>query len=146
MKKHSSYNISWNGNILITTVVGTINIDDTRRVFNQLKLQVKTLNGAPWGNLVDVRQWGLSSTDIVQILSEMEDWVRQNGRTHLVFVLGDEYVEIKKFTLTKYLGNNLKKKEVVLVESIAEGLAWLEQHGFVLNSENQATPSLPTQT
>ena len=108
MKKQKSYNISWNGNVLITTVVGTINVDDTYRVFKQLKLQIKNLGGEPWGNLVDVSEWGLSSTDIDKVLIEIEDWVRRNGRTHLVFVLGTEYAEIKKFALTKYLGNNLK--------------------------------------
>lgn len=141
MNKQNSYNITWNGNILITTVFGTINLDDTRRVFTQLKSQVKKLGGEPWGNLVDVRQWGLSSTDIDIVLIEIEDWVRKNGRSHLVFVLGTEYVEIKKFALAKYLGNNLKKEEVTLVESIEDGLTWLTQHGFSLNSDNTASAS-----
>lgn len=145
MKKKSAYNISWNNNVLITTVSGTINIDDTHRVFNQVKLDVQELKGSSWGNLVDVRHWELSSADISQVLIKLEDWVKKNGRTHLVFVLGTEYVELKKFALEKYLGNNLKKKEVVLVESLTEGLAWLSKQGFDLKSEEQVEPSFQNQ-
>ena len=107
MKTQNAYNAILNGNILITTVVGIINKDNTRKVFNQLKVQIPQLDGAPWGNLVDVRQWGLSSADINDSLVDLELWVRKHGRTHLVFVMGTENAGIKKFTLEQYLGNNL---------------------------------------
>lgn len=145
MKKQSSYDTSWNGNILITTVTGTINKDDTHRVLKQVKLHVQTKKGTPWGNLVDISHWELGSADVIPSLIELEDWVKKNGRTHLVFVLGTEYVEIKKFALEKYLGNNLKKKEIILVESLAEGLAWLGQQGFDLKIIKQDETSFQNQ-
>ncbi|WP_293751298.1 hypothetical protein [uncultured Paraglaciecola sp.] len=145
MKKQSSYDTTWNGNILVTTVTGTINKDDTHSVLEQVKLMVQTLKGAPWANLVDLSQWELGSTDVTPSLIELEDWVRKNGRTHLAFVLGTEYVEIKKFALEKYLGNNLKKNEIILVESLAEGLNWLGKQGFDLKNGNQAESSFKNQ-
>tara|TARA_R110002167_G_scaffold38459_1_gene119776 strand:+ start:99 stop:509 length:411 start_codon:yes stop_codon:yes gene_type:complete len=136
MKTQNAYNAILNGNILITTVVGIINKDNTRKVFNQLKVQIPQLDGAPWGNLVDVRQWGLSSADINDSLVDLELWVRKHGRTHLVFVMGTENAGIKKFTLEQYLGNNLQKEKVKLVETKSEALTWLGKSGFHLAIDN----------
>ncbi|GAC18254.1 hypothetical protein [Paraglaciecola arctica] len=136
MKTQNAYNAILNGNILITTVVGIINRDNTRKVFNQLKVQIPQLDGAPWGNLVDVRQWGLSSADINDSLVDLELWVRKHGRTHLVFVMGTENAGIKKFTLEQYLGNNLQKEKVKLVETKSEALTWLGKSGFHLAIDN----------
>jgi hypothetical protein len=136
MKTQNAYNTILDGNILITTVVGIINKNNTRKVFNQLKVQIPQLNGAPWGNLVDVRQWGLSSVDINDSLVDLELWVRKHGRTHLVFVMGTENAEIKKFALEQYLGNNLQKEKVKLVETESEALTWLGENGFHLAVDN----------
>lgn len=137
MKKQSAYNSIMDGNILITTVIGIINIDNTRKVFNLLKEQISQLDGAPWANLVDVRQWGLSAIDINDILTELEYWVRKHGRSHLVFVIGTEQAEIKKFALTQYLGNNLQKETVMLANTEVEALTWLAQCGFHLASDKK---------
>jgi hypothetical protein len=135
MNKPSAYTFLRDGNILICKVVGTLTLRDTQRAFRQLKVQVSQFAGAPWANLIDTRKWGLNAADIDEALIEIETWVKKNGRTHRVFVIGTEYAEIKRYTLEQYLGNNLKKEEVNLVETKAEALTWLAQHGFHLESE-----------
>lgn len=145
MNKQSSYTIHLDGNILITTMVGPINIADTRRVFKQLKILILTLAGEPWANLIDARQWGLSAIDIDEILIEMEVWAKKAGRSHLVFVIGTEHAELKRFTLKKYMGNNLQKKEIQIVETLTQGLTWLAQHGFQLPSVNQSAAPILNQ-
>lgn len=136
MKTQNAYNAILDGNILITTVVGIINKDSTRKVFNQFKEQIPQLDGAPWANLVDVRKWGLSSADINDSLAEVEIWMRKHGRSHLVFVIGTENAEIKKFAIEQHLGNNLQKEKVKLVETESEALIWLGQCGFHLAIDN----------
>ena len=134
MNKPSAYTFVLDGNILISRVVGTLTLRDTQRAFSQLKVQVSQFAGAPWANLIDIRQWGLNAADVDEALIELETWVRKNGRTHRVFVIGTEYAEIKRFTLEKYLGNRLQKEQENMVATEAEALTWLSQYGFHLQS------------
>lgn len=134
MKQASTYQSTMNGNVLITTITGTITVADTRRIFNQLKEQVNALDGVPWANLIDARLWELSAIGIEQILLEMETWVRLHGRSHLVFVIGTEHSEIKKFALKKLMGNNLKKAEVMVAQSMDDALIWLGRCGYPLEN------------
>lgn len=112
-----------------------MNLRDTERAFSQLKIQVSQFGGAPWANLIDTRQWGLNAADIDQTLFEVEAWVKKHGRTHRVFVIGTEYAALKKFSLEKYLGNNLKKEQEKIVETKAEAVAWLAHCGFHLEND-----------
>ena len=130
------------GNILITEIVGTIDKVTSRKVFNSLKTQIRKLDGAPWANIILAQEWELSALEIDESLIEIENWVRANNRSHLVFVVGKEHAQIKRFTLEQYLGNNLKKATIAVFPCPKEAMHWLYQQGFSLGSKNSVFASL----
>ncbi|GAC32661.1 hypothetical protein [Paraglaciecola polaris] len=136
MSHSPSFTATLDGNILITEIVGTIDKVMYRKVFGCVKQQVFGLNGAPWANIIFAEQWELSALDIDGILIEIEAWVRLHNRTHLVFVVGEEHVQIKRFTLKQYLGNNLNKDSVTICDTREQGMRWLYEQGFALNSQS----------
>lgn len=134
MSRPPAFSTTLSGNILITELVGTIDEVNARKLFNNLKEQILTLNGAPWGNILLAEHWELSAVEIDNTLIEIEHWVRQHNRTHLVFIVGEQHAQIKRFTLKQYLGNNLKKDTIMIYNNREEGMRWLNQHGFSLSS------------
>lgn len=143
MSRPSTFSTTLSGNILITELIGTLDEVSARKLFKNLKQQILTLNGAPWGNILFAENWELSAIKIDDTLIEIEHWVRQHNRTHLVFIVGEQHSQIKRFTLKQYLGNNLKKDTIMIYNSREEGMRWLNQHGFCLSSQHRSLPHLP---
>ncbi|MGY0636934.1 MAG: hypothetical protein ACW7DW_08405 [Paraglaciecola chathamensis] len=143
MSRPPAFSTTLSGNILITELVGTLDEVNARKLFNNLKQQILTLNGAPWGNILLAEHWELSAAKIDSILLEIEIWVRQHHRTHLVFIVGEQHAQIKRFTLKQHLGNNLKKDTFKIYNSREEGMCWLNQHGFSLSSQRSNLLTLP---
>lgn len=143
MSRTPAFSTTLSGNILITELVGTLDEVSARKLFKNLKQQILTLNGAPWGNILFAEDWELSAAKIDNTLIEIEHWVRQHNRTHLVFIVGEQHSQIKRFTLKQYLGNNLKKDTLKIYNTREEGIRWLNQHGFSLSTQHSNLPVLP---
>lgn len=136
MRQSATHYIALDGNILVTEITGTIDKVMYRKMFKEVREQITPLCGAPWGNIILAEKWELSALEIDDTLIEIESWARTHNRSHLAFVVGEELAQIKRFTLEKYLGNNLKKDTVAIFSSTSLALAWLSQSGFSLTSRN----------
>lgn len=81
-----------------------------------------------FASLMDYRDWGLYTTESIEILVKLQKWLLKNGHKVEVGIIGSS--TLKKQARETLLSNLDQKPDQIYVDTEEEGWDWLIQHGY----------------
>ena len=90
MKKHGSYSIEREQNILTIRIYDAWNVETSNELWKKIIVIGERFNGKPWAILCDLRKWGLSTPESVAMGPEVTASLDRLGRTHTAMIFGDQ--------------------------------------------------------
>ena len=85
-RPHGSYDIRRQDQALIVTIEGSWNLEAYLEFVEVFKAAAEPLCQQPWGVLVDIRRWGLSTPEVAEADEALQVWTLRNNQRWRAYV------------------------------------------------------------
>lgn len=129
MRPHGTYSIQREGRALVIDIQGSWNLEGYLDFARDFREAAQPLCGEPWGALVDVRQWGLSTPDIEAADHELQLWTLKHNQRWRAFVSDNQV--LKQTQIESHAEPVRGQTESRFFTSMADARSWFYQLGLL---------------
>ena len=129
MQEHGSFDMKIIDQTLIVKCFDAWNLETVLRMCEEYKILAKKIADKPWGCLVDLSQWELSTPDIWDEIAKLNTWGNKHNQKFEVVI----YCMSLQKTLLADSHQVLTNVETHFCDNIEQAYTWLTQVGVLNN-------------
>lgn len=130
MVEHGTFQMEVIDQTLVVKCFDAWNSETVTRLCKEYKEHINTIKDKPWGCLVDLSRWELSTPDMWEKIDELNEWGNENNQRYEVVICS---LSIQR-SLMEASHEVLTNVESRFCDNLEQAFNWLESVGVYKSS------------